>query len=215
MQRDSDFRAGEIHNEMIRATSDTVHGFKILPSLMRAMLENDGWRRLVRPIDSQVFTHETVASWVLGEPWAGLNFPSWDALYAVLDRADGGKAVRAMLVERGAPANGLAGDTRASRGGPGRPPAGTKNMGNSHITGGKDTRSTIARLKRDNPDLAEQVIRGELSANAAAIKAGFRKRTISVPLDPNGWAEATLRHFTPEQAYAIAQVLLMKTKGAA
>jgi hypothetical protein len=78
-----------------------------------------------------------------------------------------------------------------------------------------DAEYVVRRLKRDNPELADQVVRGELSPNAAAIKAGFRKRTVRVPLDPNTWAEATLRHFTPEQAYAIARVLLMKTRGAA
>jgi hypothetical protein len=34
----------------------------------------------------------------------------------------------------------------------------------------------LARLRRDRPDLAEKVIAGELSANAAAIEAGFRKK---------------------------------------
>jgi len=35
---------------------------------------------------------------------------------------------------------------------------------------------TLRRLKRDAPELAEMVLNGELSANAAAIEAGFRKR---------------------------------------
>ena len=35
---------------------------------------------------------------------------------------------------------------------------------------------TIARLRRDRPDLAERVEAGELSAHAAAIEAGFRHR---------------------------------------
>lgn len=34
---------------------------------------------------------------------------------------------------------------------------------------------TVARLQRESPELFEQVKAGELSANAAAIKAGFRK----------------------------------------
>jgi hypothetical protein len=37
-------------------------------------------------------------------------------------------------------------------------------------------RTIISRLKRDRPDLAEKVAAGELSANAAAIEAGFRKK---------------------------------------
>lgn len=34
---------------------------------------------------------------------------------------------------------------------------------------------TLKRLKRDRPDLFQQVLDGELSANKAAIEAGFRK----------------------------------------
>jgi hypothetical protein len=40
---------------------------------------------------------------------------------------------------------------------------------------------TIARLKKERPDLADRVIAGELSANAAAIEAGFRK--VKTPLE--------------------------------
>ena len=36
----------------------------------------------------------------------------------------------------------------------------------------------LARLKRDRPDLAQRVIDAELSANAAAIEAGFRKKPV-------------------------------------
>jgi hypothetical protein len=39
----------------------------------------------------------------------------------------------------------------------------------------------LKRLKRDHPELAEQVINGDLSANAAAIQAGFRTWQFSMP----------------------------------
>lgn len=45
---------------------------------------------------------------------------------------------------------------------------------------------TIARLQRDRPDLAARVAAGELSAHAAAIEAGFRARTTTVPLTVRG-----------------------------
>jgi hypothetical protein len=35
---------------------------------------------------------------------------------------------------------------------------------------------TLARLRRDRPDLAGRVEDGEISANAAAIEAGFRRK---------------------------------------
>jgi len=46
------------------------------------------------------------------------------------------------------------------------------------------------RLARDRPDLYERVNAGELSAHAAAIEAGFRKPTVTVPVDS---AEAAVR----------------------
>ena len=40
---------------------------------------------------------------------------------------------------------------------------------------------TVSRLKRESPELFQQVVAGELSANAAAIKAGWRK--VKTPME--------------------------------
>jgi hypothetical protein len=42
--------------------------------------------------------------------------------------------------------------------------------------GGTDREYVLARLRRDSPHLADEVEAGHLSANAAAIQAGFRKK---------------------------------------
>ena len=52
--------------------------------------------------------------------------------------------------------------------------------------GGNSESYTVRRLKRDRPELAQKVIQGEISANAAAIKAGFRTKTVSVPVRKGG-----------------------------
>jgi hypothetical protein len=49
---------------------------------------------------------------------------------------------------------------------------------------GNEASYTVARLRRDAPELADAVERGELSANAAAIRAGFRHKTWTAPADP-------------------------------
>ena|GEM_PF-6442133 len=36
---------------------------------------------------------------------------------------------------------------------------------------------TLTRLSKDRPDLFEKVVEGDMSANAAAIEAGFRPKT--------------------------------------
>jgi hypothetical protein len=50
---------------------------------------------------------------------------------------------------------------------------------------------TVSRLQREAPELFAQVAAGELSANAAAIQAGFRKK--KTPLDNlrSAWAKAS------------------------
>lgn len=63
------------------------------------------------------------------------------------------------------------------------------------IQRGNSETYTIARLRRDAPELADAVVRGELSANAAAIKAGFRKPTWTAPADPVRLADALQRRY--------------------
>jgi hypothetical protein len=50
---------------------------------------------------------------------------------------------------------------------------------------------TLNRLKREQPDLFEEVVKGEMSANAAAIKAGFRKKLTPLEQFARLWAKAS------------------------
>lgn len=49
---------------------------------------------------------------------------------------------------------------------------------------------TLARLDRDKPELAEKVRAGELSANAAAIEAGFRHKPTPLETLQRAWRKA-------------------------
>jgi len=62
----------------------------------------------------------------------------------------------------------------------------------------------LRRLKRDRPDLAEKVVTGEVSANAAAIEAGFRKKTIAIPNDENAAAEFLIKKWGAARAVWLA-----------
>ena len=68
-----------------------------------------------------------------------------------------------------------------------------ESKGNNITSGrrGTSTKYTLARLHRDRPDLAKKVEAKELSANAAAIEAGFRKKP--TPLDEmrRAWKKAS------------------------
>jgi len=78
----------------------------------------------------------------------------------------------------------------------GRPPANLRNVGDTNISQENDATYVLARLKRDRTDLAAQVIDGTMSANEAAIVAGFRKRYLRVSSDDPVAALAKLnKHF--------------------
>lgn len=63
-----------------------------------------------------------------------------------------------------------------------------------------DATYVLARLKRDRPDLAAEVIAGTLTANAAAVDAGIRHRYARIRTDDLDQAVAVLcRHYDPQQ----------------
>jgi hypothetical protein len=84
---------------------------------------------------------------------------------------------------------------------------------NSPSSRGTGTSHTIRRLRRDaekNPELQpilEQVLSGQLSANAGAIKAGIRQPSVSIPLDPIAAGRRLLRHFKGDRLAALIDVL--------
>jgi hypothetical protein len=53
----------------------------------------------------------------------------------------------------------------------------------------------LSKLHKSKPDLHAKVLAGELTPNEAMIKAGFRVKTITIPLEPKKAAQALARHF--------------------
>lgn len=70
-----------------------------------------------------------------------------------------------------------------------------------------DVPYVLGRLKRDRPDLAERVLNKDMSANAAAIEAGFRKRSIKVTADVNLAAAALRRLFSSKEIARLVKEL--------
>lgn len=62
-----------------------------------------------------------------------------------------------------------------------------------------DASYALRRLKRDAPDLAEKVVRGEMTPHAAACLAGFRKPRLQIPADPTSAGRRLRQLFTTEQ----------------
>lgn len=81
-------------------------------------------------------------------------------------------------------------------------------VSNRNLKGGVNAAYGLARLDRDSPELAAEVREGKLSVNAAAIKAGFRIKTISIPLEVERAARILRRHFSKEECAALAKQLI-------
>jgi len=73
----------------------------------------------------------------------------------------------------------------------------------THPQDKKDAGAVVARLKRDDPDLAAQVVAGDITPNAAAIAAGIRHQYARVRVDDPARAVAVLlKHYTRDQLLA-------------
>jgi hypothetical protein len=96
-----------------------------------------------------------------------------------------------------------------------RPPGGDKrskeatsvNNVNVDRPQGNASATALRRLRKDRSDLHAKVIAGELSAHSAMIEAGFRPKTITVPVDPQRAARAIQRHFTQDEVIEICALL--------
>lgn len=74
--------------------------------------------------------------------------------------------------------------------------------------GKSDTKDkVVARLKRDDPALAEQVVNGEITANAAARQKGWRKPRV-VLTSPESIAAALRKHLDADDIAALIRLLL-------
>ncbi len=154
------------------------------PKLLERILDDEAWRSFTTQRGETV-THETLDEFVTDTPLAGLGstVSQVDRLLAdyprVKDKWD------AALYRP--PSLHAAGGARSSR-----PEHGSQ-------------REALRRLRKDRADLHARVLDGELSSNAAMIEAGFRRRTVKVPLDNMERAAALLRkHLDTAQLHDLA-----------
>lgn len=81
-----------------------------------------------------------------------------------------------------------------------------KNSGTIISNPNRDTDYILARLKRDDPTLADRVVRGEITANAAAREKGWRKERILVT-SPEHVAVALRRIMPPPDLSRLVELL--------
>lgn len=165
----------------------------MVTSLVGKVIESGSWRKFTTPNGFPV-AHESFQGFVTADRWDGLG-TSRDALVAWVREQD---PEVAALVEK------------AWRD---EVPAANKNGANQHTgCGGTSPKmregsdGILARLKRDDPDLARQVVAGDITANAAARQKGWRKPRILLT-SPHSIAAGLRKHLTVEEIKQIKELL--------
>lgn len=153
---------------------DGKEGLDGTPKYIRKVLNEKAWQIRVIPSTGEVVEFDSFTDFVEAHPPEGLG-TSIDMLKRMCEGHD---EVRNMLLREVTEAAG--------------PAKGNEHSDDSAVDninsndGGTSESYALRRLKRDAPELAEKVLDGEMSANAAAIEAGFRTKTVSVPVHKGG-----------------------------
>jgi hypothetical protein len=172
----NDIEKGQLCDSVMSAIHHGLGNLETIPALLRRIIENRAWecrqvkmRGVVQLANlRELITKEPMEGW--GEnPERIESLIRDDAEVLVLWR----EAMKATNHDRGNQHTGGKDDNVI--------PA---NQGNSRSY-------TVSRLQREAPELFAQVVAGTLSANAAAIQAGFRKKPTALEMLLKAWKVAT------------------------
>ena len=166
----NDIEKGQLCDSVMSAIHHGLGNLETIPALLRRIIENRAWecrqvkmRGVVQLANlRELITKEPMEGW--GEnPERIEGLIKHDAEVLVLWReAMKGQGKRNDLCSN-------ATEVRADRG----------------------KAYTVSRLQREAPELFAQVVAGTLSANAAAIQAGFRKKPTALEMLLKAWKVAT------------------------
>ena len=167
------------------AHHDARNLFNVFPSAIKTIINRQLWADRTDK-DGQPFT--SFQAFVEHRMWQGLELTMSRLIRYCEDDAEAVRLIRGEV-----PATGERGRPRRDS---------DKGDNVTLLSRGNKSDYTLARLKRDRPDLAKEVIDGTKSPNAAAIEAGFRSRKVQVEPTPEA-VQRMLDKYLP--GYTIVQ----------
>jgi hypothetical protein len=180
-----------IHNRTLvdslaSAVRDGEAGLDDVPQMLRRVLEEGAWREFTTKLGEEVH-HERFAEFVTTPPLAGLG-----ASVALIRRIVADDKGALDLLDQ------------ALQNREGHP---TVSNIHSRPAGTTEARA-LRKLRSDAPELHADVLAGRLSAHAAMVEAGFRPRTVSVPIGrPDTVAKTLRKHMTAADLARLAALL--------
>ena len=72
---------------------------------------------------------------------------------------------------------------------------------------GNSAEQALRRLRKERPELHARVLAQEVTPHAAMVAAGYRQRTLAVPVTPAGFAAAIRRHLDAAGVQQVIELL--------
>lgn len=171
------------------------HALGTVPALLRQVLENEAWRDF-ETSRGEFVHHDRFAEFVTTPPLKGLG--------ATVDLVRRIVADDVELLDLFDQALGRKPRTDKI----------TVNDDNVHDSAdlerpsGNSESAALRRLRKDRPDLHAEVLAERISAHAAMVIAGFRRKTQTVRMDsPESAAQTLRKHMPPEQLRTLVRLL--------
>lgn len=142
------------------------------PGLLRRIIDENMWQKYYDEFTKEEYMHENFMSFITSKPREGLG----ETVENIIKICRDDKYVLDKIDELTQRPNG--GDRKTEE-----YKISLYNIQTDNAPTGTSTQSALRRLRKDRPDLHEQVINNKLTAHAAMIQAGFRKKTVTVPVD--------------------------------
>lgn len=190
--------ADVIVGSLSEAMADGETGLRYVPALLLRVINEDMWQKRIIAKTGQIAEFKTFRAFVETQPLEGLG-----ADLQTLKRlcADNPAALSAITQVTTQPEGAPKGNKNAVKT--------TDNNVNSCLDErespvGNSAAYALRKLRSDAPSLHARVLAGELSPHAAMVEAGYRKKTIQIPADPEGAAQALKRKFSADELQRIA-----------
>ncbi|MEV4895961.1 hypothetical protein AB0K48_42010 [Nonomuraea sp. NPDC055795] len=164
---------------------------------VRALLDAEAWREFTGP-GGELVEHGDLVEFITADPPRGLGVTPGLVRALVADDLDVAAQLDQALLAA-TPARPLQPEERETAD-DGETPE------EAHVPAPETP--ALRRLREDAPALHSKVVAGELSTNAAMVQAGFRPRTISVPVSrPENAAKALRRNLSREELVELVTLL--------
>ncbi len=177
----NEIEKGQLCQSTIESLYEATGGLKQFPGLLKKIIEHKAWERRISK--GKVIELASLRELITAKPIRGWGEDPKKVEAVIKDDPECLAIYReAMKSERGGDHTTQQGKQQAKR----------NNVTDcSESVTGNSKAYTCERLKREAPDLFEEVKAGRMSANAAAIQAGIRKKPTALEQLFKWWKKAT------------------------